>query len=50
MTGRRAGPPPIWGESNGQPSLGAEVDVLCRATAPRECTLEGSRSLYLRTR
>ena len=50
MTGRRAGPPPVWGESAGQPPLGAAVDVLCRATAPRECTLEGSRSLYLRTR
>lgn len=48
MSGLRSQPPPVWGQSSGQPQPGQEVEVLCRRTGPRSCTLLGSRDLYLR--
>lgn len=48
MTGRRAGPPPVWGHSDGQPEVGQPVEVLCRRTGAASCTLEGDARYYLR--
>lgn len=49
MAGFRSHPAPVWGQSSGQPAPGQVVEVLCKATGPRSCTLLGSEHYYLRT-
>ena len=48
MAGFRSQPAPVWGASSGQPEVGSEVEVRCRSTGARSCTLLGSTAHYLR--
>lgn len=48
MSGRRLGPAPIWGQSDGQPALGQKVDAYCRRVQAHSCTLEGDPHYFLR--
>lgn len=48
MSGLRTQPAPVWGQSSGQPQPGQVVEVLCKATGARSCTLLGSERYYLR--
>lgn len=47
MSGQRV-PPPVWGQPNNQPEVGQRVEVYCRATANKSCTLEGRREYSIR--
>lgn len=48
MAGFRSDPAPVWGQSSGQPTPGQQVEVWCRKTGPRSCTLQGNPAYYLR--